>query len=273
VHIKAAPRRSTGPDLLKVFLGSEGTLGIITAAVLRIARTPQARIFAAFRLPSLDAALGAARAVLRRGIKPAAMRIYDAQDAQASGLASGSSGTATGTASTASAAEMAAGEGLLLATMAGPEPLVEVERKILSAETQKLGGSALPSDPAEKWWRERASASALTTTVSVGARFPIAAPLAQLGAVYRSVRASLLAQGQSCSAFLAHFHEDGGCVYFSFPRGETADAICQEAALAAGGRPPWELGVDAPLEQALIELKRELDPHGILSGGRLVASP
>ena len=87
--------------------------------------------------------------------------------------------------------------------------------------------------------------------------------------MYRGVRASLLAAGVPCRAYLAHFHEAGGCVYFAFERSEAADAVAREGAVAAGGRPADELGVDEPLAAALRALKHELDPNGILHGGRL----
>src|SRR5262249_43636367 len=38
VHTRVAPRRATGPDLGRAFLGSEGALGIVTGVVLRIHR-------------------------------------------------------------------------------------------------------------------------------------------------------------------------------------------------------------------------------------------
>src|SRR5262249_6889227 len=59
VHIKAAPRRATGPDLMRLFLGGEGILGVITAAGVRIQRLPDARILAAHALSSVDPALHA----------------------------------------------------------------------------------------------------------------------------------------------------------------------------------------------------------------------
>ncbi|HMG22571.1 MAG TPA: FAD-binding oxidoreductase, partial [Kofleriaceae bacterium] len=43
VHTRVAPRRSTGPDLARALCGSEGTLGFITSAVLRIHARPEAR--------------------------------------------------------------------------------------------------------------------------------------------------------------------------------------------------------------------------------------
>jgi FAD/FMN-containing dehydrogenase len=48
---------NTGYDLRDLLIGSEGTLGIITAACLKLAPLPRARLAAWVRLPSVDAAV------------------------------------------------------------------------------------------------------------------------------------------------------------------------------------------------------------------------
>ena len=70
-------RRRDGPDLLGVFIGSEGTLGIATEITLRIVRQPEAVTtqLAAFRL--VDAAGEAVSAIVAAGILPAAIEMMD----------------------------------------------------------------------------------------------------------------------------------------------------------------------------------------------------
>ena len=69
---------SPGPDLLGVFVGSEGTLGIATEVTLRIVRRPEAvtTLLAGFR--STDAAGAAVSGVVAAGILPAAIEMMDA---------------------------------------------------------------------------------------------------------------------------------------------------------------------------------------------------
>ncbi len=66
-----------GPDLLGVFVGSEGTLGVATEITLRVVRKPEAvtTLLAAFR--SLDAAGAAVSAVVAAGVMPAALEMMD----------------------------------------------------------------------------------------------------------------------------------------------------------------------------------------------------
>jgi glycolate oxidase len=66
-----------GLDLMGVFVGSEGTLGIAVEITLRIVRAPEAvtTLLAAFR--SIDAAGEAVSAIVAAGIAPAAIEMMD----------------------------------------------------------------------------------------------------------------------------------------------------------------------------------------------------
>ncbi|HVT42281.1 MAG TPA: FAD-binding oxidoreductase, partial [Acidimicrobiales bacterium] len=73
----AGPRAATGPNLTQLFVGSEGTLGVITEARLRIHPLPPAQERRAFGFSSFAAGLDACRRILRRGATPAVLRLYD----------------------------------------------------------------------------------------------------------------------------------------------------------------------------------------------------
>lgn len=75
IETRPVPRSATGPELDRGLIGGEGRWGIITRATLRLAVAPPHRAAIAFQLPSLAAAIEAARLILRRGIKPLAGRV------------------------------------------------------------------------------------------------------------------------------------------------------------------------------------------------------
>ena len=71
------PRAATGPNLTQLFVGSEGTLGVITEARLRIHPLPPAQERRAFGFATFAGGLEACRRILRRGATPAVLRLYD----------------------------------------------------------------------------------------------------------------------------------------------------------------------------------------------------
>jgi glycolate oxidase len=76
-------RQAPGYDLLGVFIGSEGTLGIATKVVVRLLRSPEAvqTLLAAFR--STDEAGAAVSGIVAAGITPAAIEMMDALSIEA----------------------------------------------------------------------------------------------------------------------------------------------------------------------------------------------
>jgi alkyldihydroxyacetonephosphate synthase len=78
------PRAAAGPDLTQLFVGSEGTLGVITSARLRAHPVPPAERRAAFAFPAFAEGNDACRRILRRGATPAVLRLYDATEANRS---------------------------------------------------------------------------------------------------------------------------------------------------------------------------------------------
>jgi glycolate oxidase len=76
-QIGSAAVDAPGLDLLGVLVGSEGTLGVVTKATLRILRIPEAvrTLLAAF--PSTEAAGNAVSEIISAGIIPAAVEMMD----------------------------------------------------------------------------------------------------------------------------------------------------------------------------------------------------
>src|SRR5215204_5832267 len=72
------PRHAVGPELAQLFVGSEGTLGVITRVTVKLIPLPAHRRFEAVALPSLERGVDGLRTVMQRGLKPAVIRFYDA---------------------------------------------------------------------------------------------------------------------------------------------------------------------------------------------------
>src|SRR3954463_16349525 len=78
----SVPRHAVGPDLTQLFVGSEGTLGIITRATLEIVPLPAERQFLTLAFPDVAAGVNAFRATLHAGHRPSVIRMYDEEATQ-----------------------------------------------------------------------------------------------------------------------------------------------------------------------------------------------
>jgi FAD/FMN-containing dehydrogenase len=66
----AVPRRSTGPDLARLFVGAEGTLGVVTAAALRAFPVPERLEFIAFSFERFEDGFEMVQEVAALGMRP-----------------------------------------------------------------------------------------------------------------------------------------------------------------------------------------------------------
>jgi len=74
-----ATKSSSGYDLVDLFVGSEGTLGVVTEVTMRVAGLPERVIAVTSSFPTLDGATSAVYETLRCGLDPAAIEILDAE--------------------------------------------------------------------------------------------------------------------------------------------------------------------------------------------------
>jgi alkyldihydroxyacetonephosphate synthase len=80
IHTDGPVRAERGPSWSQLLLGSEGTLGIITSARLRVAPNPELRVLRGFEVESVTHGVEAIRRVMQRGLRPAVVRLYDELD-------------------------------------------------------------------------------------------------------------------------------------------------------------------------------------------------
>ncbi len=80
IHTDAMARAGRGPDWTQLMLGSEGTLGIITSARLRLSPAPALRLLRGYQFESVAHGIEAIRRVMQRGLRPAVVRLYDPID-------------------------------------------------------------------------------------------------------------------------------------------------------------------------------------------------
>jgi alkyldihydroxyacetonephosphate synthase len=287
------PRSATGPNLTSLFVGSEGTLGVITSARLRVRPAPPERRTAAYGYASFADGLDACRRILRRGATPAVLRLYDQAESQRHFQQDLCVLVVLDEADPA----------LLDATMA----VVEEE---CAPGRRPAGGGTTPLDAAlvDRWLEHRNDVSALAPlwragivvdTAEVSGRWSALPALAQdVVAALEALPGTLVA-----SVHQSHAYSDGACLYFTFAgrRGDedgdgdelewkeryyrdawdTATRVVRRHGCAIShhhgiGLNRSRFVADALGEgfSVLTELKAALDPKGILNPGKLgLASP
>ena len=268
-----APRAATGPDLTQLFLGSEGTLGVITTARLRARPVPAAAGRAAYGFDRFSAGIAACRRILQRGGTPAVLRLYD--DAE-SAAAFGTEGSC-----------------VLVVADEGDEVLVDATMRIVDEECG--AGTALGTGPVDHWFAERDDVSGLERMAAagmVGDTMEVAASWPALAEVHGRVTSALVAlEGmKGVWAHQSHAYSDGACLYFTFGGMPPSDPesfyvaawdTAVAAALSAGANLSHHHGIGINKARflpsalgpaafdVLAALKGALDPGGILNPGKL----
>lgn len=287
VTTPSVPRHAVGPELTQLLVGAEGTLGIITAANVKLHPLPKKRVFGAVAFANLGDGIEAGRRIMTSGLKPPVMRLYDA-DAASHSLAR--------------AVETPLTETTLVLMFDGEFPdLVELEAKTALNICQELNGKLLPASVGEIWWERRyvfyyppyaPELPSIWGTVDVVADFE------HIEAVYhettKAIRGVVPAEfNLSLTTHFSHWYEWGSMIYarMKIPTGpsdlaeakELHDAVFRagvEAALKAGAVMNDHHGVGMRLApympaqygvgfDALKRIKQALDPNNILCPGKL----
>ena len=139
LHSAPVPKHSSGPDLKHLFLGSEGTLGVMTQATMKLYRLPETRRFRAFLFKSVADGLAAGRDMLQV-IKPSIIRLYD--EAETVSLIKKVIGFSKPGA-------------FMNVAIEGAKDMVAVEEKHMLEICARYGAEDLGSDYGEKWWDSR----------------------------------------------------------------------------------------------------------------------
>ncbi len=267
-------RSAQGPDLNQVFVGSEGTLGVITEAQLRVRPAPTYERRGAYAFATFAGGLDATRRILRRGLSPAVLRLYDEHESK-------------------SKFKTESGQNVLLVLDEGDAFTVDAAFAIVAAEC--VGAAVLDDDLVEHWMHERNDVSSIPHLVERGIVYDtmeITAPWSRLAEIYRTTVDAMLAVEHTlvASSHQSHAYIDGACLYFTFAGRPPADektafynAVWDagaRAVLAGGGNLSHHHGVGLNRARfmreahgnafdAIVAIKHALDPNGILNPGKL----
>jgi glycolate oxidase subunit GlcD len=261
----AARKDVAGYDLKSLLIGSEGTLGVVTSAVLKLIPAPAAQLPVIGRYPTVAAGCDALQGVLSSGVIPAALEFLAIDDAFT--LIAEADGSEAEAASSADQLRSAMSAGA--SSLAAPTTLEEITalwrwRDEISVSVTGRRGGKLSEDISVP---VSALREAIEQTVEIGARHQLeACSWGHAG------------DGNLHSTFLLDPTERG-----EIHRAEAAAGELFELAVRLGGSVSGEHGLGTVKQGALAlqwperalelhdEIKRIFDPKGLLNPGKKLA--
>jgi len=196
------PRTATGPDLTQMFVGSEGTLGVITSARLRVHPAPAEDRRAAWSVSTFEQGLELCRRILRRGATPAVLRLYDVIESERN-------------------YHLGDGRCVVLVLDEGDPALIDGVMSVVTNEAEHSSASPLDATLLDVWLAKRNDVSALEQLITRGFvvdTLEVSAPWAVLPKLHREVIGAIAAVPGvvAVSAHCSHSYLDGACLYFTF---------------------------------------------------------
>lgn len=270
-------RAAIGPDLQQIFVGSEGTLGIIVKARLKLHKLPDYGQSIAYGFESFPVGLDVCRKIMQAGANPAALRLYDALE---SGVQFGLPDYS-----------------VLLVADEGEKEIVDAVMSVCKNICSEAGAKLNEADIFEKWLDTRyltgKSAEGFKRSPGfVSDTLEMTGCWGDLPDIYKDVVAAVnsIPGTLAGSAHQSHAYVDGACLYFSL-RGEVAPearANWYQAAWDAANRVlikyraalshhhgvgllrgPYMKDALSSAFPLLLALKKSFDPHNILNPGKL----
>ncbi len=285
------PGSGAGPSPDRMLIGSEGALGVITEAWVRVRPRPASRAQASVRFPDLERGAAAVRAIVQDGLAPANCRLIDAAEARTTGAGDGSSALLV--LGFEAAARSVDGELAQALEACGDHGGEWDEPRPGGSGREGAAGSWRDAFLRAPYLRDTFVAMGVLSetfeTAITWERFP------EFHA--RATEAATAALHDACGAGsvtcrFTHVYPDGPAPYFTIlapaRRGEELEqwaqvkAAASDAVIAAGGtithhhavgrdhRPWYDRQRPEPFARALTAAKAAVDPAGILNPGVLI---
>jgi len=277
-------KNKTGFDLVGLFTGSEGLLGVVTEATLRLIPLPPARATVSASFATFPEAANAVQRVLEAGFLPAALEIADAFTLQS---VRGYLGSAL----------VPAGEGHILIDLDGHAESVASETKALAALVRELGAVYLETAEGEEacealWELRRQFSQALKATGLTKLNEDIVVPRGRLVdlAEFAAGRRAKYGYPVACFGHAGDGNIHTNLMAADYDQPEVKErvraaldelftqvlawggAITGEHGIGMAKQRWWEAATSPVSRKVHATLKAALDPNGILNPGKFVAS-
>lgn len=303
---KAVPASSAGPDLNRFMVGSEGILGVITEATMRVHRAPAVKDYRGFLFRNFADGVRGIEECLDRGCAPSLVRLQDSGEtelafnmkAPATGVEGWIQRRVKGWLKSRGFVEPC----ILVIGFEGDAGPVEARREAALKIVKRHGGFPLGESVGKTWSKDKFNIPYLRDYIM---NYGCMADVAETSTVwsnvlplYEGVTGALKTRLREVDGtgyigcHISHTYPTGACLYFTFaarqPKGAELDhyygykRFITETILRLGGtlshhhavgieHRPWMSQEVSPVAlQALQALKSSLDPKYVLNPGKLL---
>jgi alkyldihydroxyacetonephosphate synthase len=276
VETKPTPRAAIGPELRELFVGSEGTLGVVTDVTLKIFPMAEHRLYETISFERIDAGVTAVRRIMRLGLRPLLVRLYDKDEARH-----------------LMGCKEAPGNVLLLG-FEGVKEIANAEYAVGIGICRAEGGQVLGSETALTWIERRFDFSAVEDLLGqpggVAETIEVAHFWDTILATYNELKKALAPLTTEVLSHFSHVYPQGTSLYMILLGRVEDDAAAEERLLQI-----WDVAMNVCLEHGaaishhhgvglarlpyirrelgasglvLQRVKEALDPAGILNPGK-----
>ena len=277
VTLKANPRAAMGPDLRQIFLGSEGTLGVITSVTLKIFPLQKAEACMTYRVPTVAAGLSLMREITANNLRPWLVRFYDTEEARHA------------------MQDMSFSTPVLFLGSRGLPAMVDTEQQILHDMATKQGCEAIGVEGVRGWLARRYDFSTVENLLAKKGGYAETIEVAHnwdaIHGLWAAMKEALAPCADEVVSHFSHIYNQGTSMYvILFGQADTdeeaverlrtiwktAMEIClkhgAELSHHHGGglaRSPYSRQSLGDAHLVLRKLKAALDPNAILNPGKL----
>jgi len=280
VRTKTVPKASTGININKLFIGSEGEIGIVTEVTQKIFHLPEIRIYQAVRMSNMKDSLEAIRTMIQTEIIPPVIRLYDEDESKKRFVKNGLEQNGC----------------LLILVFEGQKELTTLQHNLGMKVLKTFGGEDLGPKASINWFKTRFDVTSiinwnldpnhLAFTIEVAGTWTNAYEL------YRRIK-SVIIKFSEVHCHFSHFYTTGAAMYFtlysSLDNWDSPEQFYKEITtralkecLAIGGTISHHHGIGLAYSKWLKQelsttgynvactIKKAFDPLNIFNPGKLI---
>jgi alkyldihydroxyacetonephosphate synthase len=303
---KPVPSSSAGPDLNRFMVGSEGILGVITEATMRVHKTPAIKDYRGYLFKSFEDGVHGIQECLDRGFSPSMIRLQDSGESElAFNMRAPKQGIEGWLQNRVKSWLKARGyiePCILIIGVEGEDASIAVTRRHSHKILKSHGGFSLGKSVGDTWSKDKFNIPYLRDYIM---DYGCMADVAETSTLWSKVLPLYTATIEAVKArfrqedgtgfigcHISHTYKTGACLYFTFaarqPQGKELEhyysykRLVTDTIMSLGGtlshhhavgiehRPWMKLEISPAGLQALHALKASLDPKRVLNPGKLL---